>query len=98
MRKFDSEARAQAYIVCNYGLPFSTAPRGEGKSRLGGELRREEQRLSRTGERVDRDGTVDGMCEGVFACLSPLAPARPESHNSKGQVGPSRRAPTDQLG
>jgi hypothetical protein len=28
----------------------------------------------------------------------PLAPARPESHMSRGQVDPSRRAPADQLG
>jgi hypothetical protein len=54
------------------------------KTRLGGELRREEQHMSRTGLCVDREGAVDDMSEGVFACLPPLAAARPESHMSKG--------------
>jgi hypothetical protein len=49
----------QPDTVWSYGLPFFPAPGGEGKSRLGGELRHEEHRLSRTGQRVDRDGTVD---------------------------------------
>jgi hypothetical protein len=57
---------------------------GGGKTRLGGELRREEQLLIRTGMCTDRDGTVDDMSEGVLTCLSPLAPARPESHMSTG--------------
>jgi hypothetical protein len=54
--------------------------------------------ISQTGERVDRDGTVDGMREGFIACLSPPAPLRPKSHRGLGHVGPSRRAPTDHLG
>jgi hypothetical protein len=29
--------------------------------------------ISRTGERVDRDGTVDGLCEGVFRMPSLLS-------------------------
>jgi hypothetical protein len=50
-------------------------------------------------ERVDWDGTVDDVCEGVFRMPPPPpTPARPESHMSKGQVGPSRRARGDQLG
>jgi hypothetical protein len=43
-------------------FPF---PGGKGEPRLGGELRREEERLSRdsrTGVCVDRDGTVDELC------------------------------------
>jgi hypothetical protein len=44
---------------------------GGGKTWLGGELRREEQRLSRTGVCVDLEGTVDDLSEGVFAGLSP---------------------------
>jgi hypothetical protein len=35
--------------VCIYGLLFFPAPGGVGKSRLGGELRREEQRYLRQG-------------------------------------------------
>jgi hypothetical protein len=56
--------------------------------------------ISRTGERVDRDGAVDDLCKGFFPCPfpPPLAPARPESHMSIGQVGPSRRARADKLG
>jgi hypothetical protein len=53
---------------------------------------------SRTGERADRDGAVDDLCEGGFRLPFPLAPARPESHKSKGLVGPSRRLPADHLG
>jgi hypothetical protein len=52
--------------------------------------------MSRTVERVDRDESVDDMRE-VFACLFPLAPARPEAHMRIGNVGPSRRAPSDRL-
>jgi hypothetical protein len=66
------------------------APEGGEKTRLGGELRREEQQLPRAGISTDRDGTVDDMSEGVFTCLSPLAPARPESHRSRGHARPPR--------
>jgi hypothetical protein len=41
-------------------------PDGGEKTRLGGELRREEQLLSRTGMCTDRDGTVDDLSEGGF--------------------------------
>jgi hypothetical protein len=52
-----------------------------------------------TGERVDRDGTVDDRCEGLLRQPPPpQAPARPESHMSRGLVGPSRQAPSDELG
>jgi hypothetical protein len=54
--------------------------------------------ISQTGERADRDGAVDDLCEGVFACPFPPAPARPLLHMSRGHVGLSRRAPIDQLG
>jgi hypothetical protein len=72
-----------------------TSPEGGGKTRLGGELRREEQLLPQAGMSTDRDGTIDGLSEGVFTCLSPLAPARPESHRSRGQAGPPRPAQAD---
>jgi hypothetical protein len=44
---------------------FST-PEGGGKTRLGGELRREEQLIPRVGMSTDRDGTDDDLGEGVF--------------------------------
>jgi hypothetical protein len=72
------------------------APEGGEKTRLGGELRREEQLISRTGMCTDRDGTVDDLSEGVFRLRSPpLVPARPESHRSRGQAGPTRPAQAD---
>jgi hypothetical protein len=43
-----------------------TDPEGRGKTRLGGEVRREEQQLPRVGMSTDRDGTDDDLNEGVF--------------------------------
>jgi hypothetical protein len=72
------------------------APEGGGKTRLGGELRREEQLLPRAGMCMDRVGTDDDQSEGgFFACLSPLAPARPESHMSRGRASSPRHAQAD---
>jgi hypothetical protein len=43
----------QQDTICCYGLPFSPAPGGLGKSRLGGEMRRGEQRyLGRGSARI----------------------------------------------
>jgi hypothetical protein len=42
------------------------SPEGGEKTKLGGELRREEQLISRTGMCMDRVGTVDDPSEGVF--------------------------------
>jgi hypothetical protein len=42
------------------------APEGGGKTRLGGELRQEEQLLPRAGMSTDRDGTDDDLSEGGF--------------------------------
>jgi hypothetical protein len=47
------------------------APGGGEKTKLGGELRREEQLISRTGMCKDQDGTVDDLSEGVFRLPSP---------------------------
>jgi hypothetical protein len=47
------------------------APEGGEMTRLGGELRREEQRLTRTGMRTDRDGTVDDLTDGGFSPAFP---------------------------
>jgi hypothetical protein len=46
-------------------FPFS-APEGGEKTRLGGELRREEHVIPRAGLSTDRGGTDDDLCEGVF--------------------------------
>jgi hypothetical protein len=53
----------------NY-FPFPTPEVGE-KTKLGGQLRREEQLLSRTGMCSDRDGTVDDLSEGGVRLASP---------------------------
>jgi hypothetical protein len=45
---------------------FPAPEGGEEKTRLGSELRREEQLLPRAGMSTDRDGTVDDLREGVF--------------------------------
>jgi hypothetical protein len=52
------------------------APEVGEETRLGGELRREERVLSRTGMCMDRVGTVNDLSEGGFARLSSLAPAK----------------------
>jgi hypothetical protein len=42
------------------------APEGGGKTRLGGEVRREEHLLPRAGRSTDRDGADDDLSEGFF--------------------------------
>jgi hypothetical protein len=44
-----------------------SVPEGGGKTRLGGELRREEQLIPRAGLSTDRDGTDDDLSEGGFS-------------------------------
>jgi hypothetical protein len=66
------------------------------KTRLGGEVRREEHLLPRAGMSTDRDGTDDDLSEGDFTCLSPIAPARPESHGTRGQASSPRPAQANQ--
>ena len=75
-------------------LLFSS-PEGGGKTRLGGEVRREEQLLPRAGKSTDRDGTDEDLSEGVFHMPFPLAPARPESHGTRGQARSPRPAHAD---
>jgi hypothetical protein len=72
---------SQPDTVCNFLFP---APKGGGKTRLGGALRREDQLLPRAGMSTDRDGTDDDLSYGFFTCLSPLAPTRPGSYKSRG--------------
>jgi hypothetical protein len=71
------------------------APEGGGKTRLGGEVRREEQLLPQAGMSTDRDGTDEDMSEGFFHMPSPLAPARPESHGTRGKASSRRPAQAD---
>jgi hypothetical protein len=47
------------------------SPAGGEKTKLGGELRREEQLIFRTGMCKDRVGTFDDLSEGGIACLPP---------------------------
>jgi hypothetical protein len=61
----------QPNTVGGYGFFFVPAPEGGEKPKLGGELRREERRLSLMRVCIDRVGTVDDLSEGVFACLPP---------------------------
>jgi hypothetical protein len=72
------------------------APERGGKTRLGGEVRREEHLLPRAGMSTDRDGTDEDMSEGVFHMPFPLAPARPESHGTRGQARLPRPAQAKQ--
>jgi hypothetical protein len=71
------------------------APEGGGKTRLGGEVRREEHLLPRAGMSTDRDGTDEDLSEGVFHMPFPLVPARPESHGTRGQARSPRLAQAD---
>jgi hypothetical protein len=72
------------------------AHEGGGKTRLGGDVRREEQLIPRAGKSKDRDGTDEDLSVGGFHMPSPLAPARPESHGTRGQACSPRPAHADQ--
>jgi hypothetical protein len=71
------------------------APEGGEKTRLGGELQREEQLISRTGMCMGRVGTVDDQSEGVFRLPFP-----PNSGTtgvmSRGKASPTRPAQAGQ--
>jgi hypothetical protein len=57
--------------VCNNGVPLSPAPGGVGKSRLGGELRREEQRYLGRGSALIKTGHSTAYARGFFVYLTP---------------------------
>jgi hypothetical protein len=95
MRKSDAMAGEPVGHRLQLSYLLFPAPEGGGKTRLGGEVRREKQLLPRTGKRTDRDGTDEDMNEGVFHMPFPLAPARPESHISRGQACSPRPAHAD---
>jgi hypothetical protein len=60
-------------------------------------VRREEQLLPRAGKSTDRDGTDEDLSERVFHMPFPLAPARPESHVTRGQARSPRPAHANHL-
>jgi hypothetical protein len=60
MRTFDTGAREQAGHRLQLSYLLFPVPEGGGKTRLGGEVRREERLLPRAGKSTDRDGTDDG--------------------------------------
>jgi hypothetical protein len=64
-----AEEQAKHRLHPSYFL-FSTLKGGE-KTRLGGELRREERLIPRAGLSTDRDGTIDDLCEGFFSHAFP---------------------------
>jgi hypothetical protein len=71
MRKSGSGAGEPAGHRLRPSCFLFLAPEGGEKTKLGGELRREGQLISRTGIRKDRVGTVDDHSEGGFHLPSP---------------------------
>jgi hypothetical protein len=72
MKKSGTGAREPAGHRMHLNYLLFPAPEGGEKTRLGGEVRREEQILpARAGKSKDRDGTDEDLSEGVFTCLSP---------------------------
>jgi hypothetical protein len=85
MRKSGTEAGELAGHCLQLSYLLFLAPGGGGKTRLGGEVRREEHLLPRARKSKDRDGTDEEPSEGFFHMPFPLlAPARPESHGTQG--------------
>jgi hypothetical protein len=96
MRKSGTEKGEPAGHRLQLSYLLFAVPEGGGKTRLGGEVRREEHLLRRARKSKDRDGTDEERSEGVFHTPFPLAPARPESHGTRGQARSSRPAHADQ--
>jgi hypothetical protein len=69
--KYGTEAGEPAGHRLQLNYILFPAPKGGGKTRLGGEVRREEHLLPRGRKSKDRDGTDEEPSEGVFTCLSP---------------------------
>jgi hypothetical protein len=71
MRKSSTEAGEPAGHRLHPKYFLFPTPEGGEKTRLGGELRREEQLLPRAGMSTYRDGTVDDLSEGEFSHAFP---------------------------
>jgi hypothetical protein len=71
MRKSGAEAGAPAIHRLPLWTPFLPRPGGEGKSRLGGELQREEQRHLGRGSAWTGKGHLTTCARGFLACLPP---------------------------
>jgi hypothetical protein len=71
MRKSGSGAGEPAGHRPQPSYSLFSAPEGGEKTRLGGELRREERLIPRAGLSTDRGGTDDDLCEGGFSPAFP---------------------------
>jgi hypothetical protein len=71
MRKSGFGAGEQAGHRLQPSYFLFSAPEGGGETRLGGEVRREEQLIPRAGKGKDRDETDEDLSEGFFTCLFP---------------------------
>jgi hypothetical protein len=71
MRKYGSGAGEPAGHRLQPSYFLFLAPEGGDKTRLGGELRREEQLIPRAGLSTDRGGTDEDLCEGGFSSAFP---------------------------
>jgi hypothetical protein len=67
MRKSGTEAGEPAGHRLHLSYLHFPAPEGGGKTRLGGEVRREEHLIPRARKSKDRDGTDDDLSEGGFS-------------------------------
>jgi hypothetical protein len=80
-----------------FGLVFSPAPEGGRKTRLGGELHREEQRLSRTRGAWIETGPSTTLAMGVSLAFPPNSSTTGVAQEHD-QFGPTRLAHASQLG
>jgi hypothetical protein len=71
MRKTGSGAGEPAGHSQQPSYFLFSAPEGGEKTRLGGELLREELLIPRAGLSTDRDGTDDDLCEGGLSSAFP---------------------------
>jgi hypothetical protein len=68
---YGSGAREPAGRRLHLSYFFFSAPEGGEKTRLGGELRREEHLIPGAGLSTDREGTYDDLSEGGFSHAFP---------------------------
>jgi hypothetical protein len=85
-RKSGSGAEERAGHRLGPSYLLFPSPEGGEKTKLGGELRREEQLISQTGMCKDRVGTVDDLSEGGFRLPSP-----PQLRHDRSRTGAKLR-------